>query len=61
MRNLAALPSDSFGCSDRATALSQSQGRMTLTRIEPDHNNPELQTFECSRCEFVYKLMSADR
>jgi len=34
------------------------QSRMTLTRIEPDHNNPDLRTFECPECEFVYKLAS---
>jgi hypothetical protein len=34
---------------------------MTLTRIEPDHNNPDLRTFECSECEFVYKLMADDQ
>jgi hypothetical protein len=29
---------------------------MTLTRIESDHGNPDLRTFECSNCEFVCRL-----
>jgi DNA-directed RNA polymerase subunit M/transcription elongation factor TFIIS len=37
------------------------QGRMTPTRIEPDRNNHNLRTFECSECEFVYKLMADDQ
>ena len=34
---------------------------MTPTRIEPDRNNHNLRTFECSECEFVYKLMADDQ
>jgi hypothetical protein len=37
------------------------QSLMTLTRIDPDHNNPDLRTFECSKCEFAYKLMADDQ
>jgi transposase-like protein len=36
------------------------QGRMTLTRIEPGRNGPDLRTFECSNCELVYNVLAED-
>jgi hypothetical protein len=37
------------------------QGRMVLTSIEPGRNNPDLRTFECSKCELVYKVLAEDQ
>jgi hypothetical protein len=37
------------------------QGRMMLTRIEPGRNSPDLRTFECSKCELVYKVLAERR
>jgi len=34
---------------------------MVLTSIEPGRNNPDLQTFECSKCELVYKVLAEDQ
>jgi len=36
------------------------QGRMMRTRIEPGRNNPDLRTFECSKCGHVYKAPAED-
>jgi transposase-like protein len=36
------------------------QGRMMLTQIEPGRNGPDLRTFECSKCEHVYKVLAED-
>jgi hypothetical protein len=31
---------------------------MMLTCIEPGCNGPDLQTFECPKCEHVYKVLA---
>jgi hypothetical protein len=36
------------------------QGRTTLTRIEPDHNGPDLHVFECSECQHVHEVLAED-
>jgi hypothetical protein len=33
---------------------------MMLTQIEPGRNGPDLRTFECSKCEHVYKVLAED-
>jgi hypothetical protein len=36
------------------------QGRTMLTRIEPGPDSSDLRTFECSKCEHVYKVQAED-
>jgi ssDNA-binding Zn-finger/Zn-ribbon topoisomerase 1 len=36
------------------------QGRMMLARIEPGPAHADLRTFECPRCEHVYKTLVED-
>jgi hypothetical protein len=33
---------------------------MMLTRIAPGRDSPDLRTFECSKCELVYKVLAED-
>lgn len=37
------------------------QGRMVLTRIQHGRNSPDLRTFECSKCDLVYKELAEDQ